>query len=121
ASSWASMLSAYELWALDDSEIHRMFCAELFRELPAGLDSTPPPPYPLYMTLRDMAPQQIEAIDEMIKKQDEEQRARSSHMRAFWANTLPAALDWPFEGPAAPVGRCLRALEDFVAEGGAAG
>ena len=37
ASSWGSLLREYELWALDDDDIHRQFCAELLRELPAGV------------------------------------------------------------------------------------
>ena len=37
ASSWGSLLRAYELWALDDDDIHRKFCAQLMREIPAGL------------------------------------------------------------------------------------
>ncbi len=41
ASSWGSLLRAYELWALDDDDIHRQFCAQLMRELPAGLSGRP--------------------------------------------------------------------------------
>ena len=36
ASSWGSLLRAYELWALDDDDIHRRFCGQLMRELPDG-------------------------------------------------------------------------------------
>ena len=37
ASSWGNLLRSYELWALDDSDIHRQFCGQLMRELPSGL------------------------------------------------------------------------------------
>ena len=37
ASSWGSLLRAYELWALDDNDMHRGFCAELMQEVPHGL------------------------------------------------------------------------------------
>jgi hypothetical protein len=121
ASSWGSLLYAYELWALDDDGIHQMFCRELMQEMPEGLDATPSAPHRLYETIRDMAPGQVEILDEMMKKQEADQRARTTQMRAFWADTLPAALDLPFDGPEAPVGKNLRALETVVAEGGAPG
>ena len=41
ASSWGSLLRSYELWALDDDDIHRRFCGQLMRELPEGLDGRP--------------------------------------------------------------------------------
>jgi hypothetical protein len=121
ASSWGSLLRAYELWALDDDEIRRLFCAELMRELPKGLDARPPHPDSLYVTVRDMAPGQIEILDNLLKKQAVGQRARAAQMRAFWAETLPAALNLPFSGLESPVGINLRELEDVVAEGGASG
>jgi hypothetical protein len=120
ASSWGSLLRAYELWALDDDDIRRLFCAELMKELPEGLDARPPQPHSLYVTIRDMAPGQIEILDELMKKQAVGQRARAAQMRAFWAQTLPAALDLPFSGLESPVGINLRELET-VAEGGATG
>jgi len=121
ASSWGNLLYAYELWALDDDRIHQLFCKELMQEMPDGLDATPSAPHPLYVTIRDMAPGQVETLDEMMKKQEADQRARTAQMRAFWADTLPAALDLPFDGPEAPVGKNLRALETVAAKGGAAG
>jgi hypothetical protein len=121
ASSWGSLLRAYELWALDDEEIHRQFCAQLMRERPEGLDSTPAHPHSLYVMIRDMAAGQIEILDGLLKKQSADQRARALQMRAIWADTLPAALDLPFTGLESPVGTNLRALENVVAEGGAIG
>jgi hypothetical protein len=119
ASSWGSLLRAYELWALDDEDIHRQFCAQLMEELPEGLDSTPSKPDSLYTTVRTMAAAQIAALDTLLKKQSADQRARALQMRAFWAETLPSALELPFTGPESPVGRTLDALELVVAEGGA--
>ena len=55
------------------------------RELPDGLDARPPHPHPLYVTIRDMGPDQIEILDELMKKQAVGQRARAGQMRAFWA------------------------------------
>jgi hypothetical protein len=31
ASSWGSLLRSYELWALDDDDMHRAFCAKLLQ------------------------------------------------------------------------------------------
>ncbi len=121
ASSWASLLQAYELWTLDDSTTHRLFCEALMRELPEGLDATPKPANPLYNMVRNMAPAQIEILDDMARTQDDERRARTDVLRAFWATTLESALDLPFEGPAAAVAGNLRELENEVARGGAAG
>jgi len=118
ASSWASLLQAYELWALDDSTTHRLFCEALMREVPSGLDTTPDPPHHLYETIRDMAPGQIEILDDMARNQDDERRARTDVLRAFWAETLESALDLPFDGPAAAVAGNLRELENQVAKGG---
>ena len=117
ASSWGSLLRSYELWALDDNDIHRRFCAQLMKELPLGLDSAPKLPSELYMTLRDIAEGQIELLDDMMKKQAVDQRSRAGQMRSFWAATLPAALDLKFTGLDAPVARTLRELEGIVDAG----
>jgi hypothetical protein len=118
ASSWGSLLRSYELWALDDDDIHRRFCAQLMRELPEGIDGRPKMPNDLYMVVRDLAEGQIELLDDMIKKQATGQRSRAAQMRAFWASTLPVALDQDFTGRESPVAPNLRELER-VADAGA--
>ena len=103
ASSWGSLLRAYELWALDDNDLHRRFCAQLMRELPSGLESRPGLPADLYLVVRDLAEGQIECLDDMIKQQAAAQRSRAAQMRSFWAATLPAALDLDFTGLESPI------------------
>ena len=120
ASSWGSLLRAYELWALDDDDLHRRFCGQLMRELPAGLDGRPSPPSELYLVLRDCAEGQIDLLDDMMKRQAVGQRSRYAQMRGFWATTLPAALDHEFTGLESPVAPNLRGLER-VADTGAIG
>jgi hypothetical protein len=120
ASSWGSLVRAYELWALDDDDIHRRFCSQLMRELPAGIDGRPKLPDELYMAIRDLAEGQVELLDDMIKKQPAGQHTRATQMRAFWAVTLPASLDQPFTGREAPVAPNLRDLER-IADAGATG
>ena len=120
ASSWGSLLRSYELWALDDDDLHRRFCGQLMRELPAGLGGRPPLPNDLYVVLRDLAEGQVELLDDMMKKQAAGQRSRAAQMRSFWAVTLPAALDLEFTGLESPVAGTLRELER-VADVGAHG
>ena len=117
ASSWGSLLRAYELWALDDNDIHRRFCGQLMRELPSGLDSTPQRPGQLYMTVRAIAADQIVALDELMKKQADDQRSRAGQMRGFWADTLPSALNLRFTGLDAPVAKTLSDLEEVLDPG----
>jgi hypothetical protein len=118
ASSWGSLLRAYELWALDDDDLHRRFCAQLMRELPAGIDGQPPQPSDLYLAIRNLATGQVELLDDLMKKQAAGQRSRYAQMRGFWAATLPAALDQEFTGLESPVAPNLRELEG-VADNGA--
>jgi hypothetical protein len=117
ASSWGSLLRIYELWALNDDDIHRRFCAQLMRELPNGLASRPDPPDELYLAVRDLAEGQIECLEDMMKQQAVSQRSRAAQMRDFWAKTLPAALDQEFSGLESPVAVNLRRLE-IAAQGG---
>jgi hypothetical protein len=117
ASSWGSLLRAYELWALDDDDIHQRFCAQLLRELPHGLDGRPQPPNQLYLVVRDLVESQVECLDDIMKRQASSQRSRAAQMHGFWANTLPAALDQKFTGLESPVAVNLRNLEIAVPPG----
>ena len=54
ASSWGSLLHAFELWALNGDDIHRQFSGVLLRELPEGVTSRPKPPGPLYTAIRNL-------------------------------------------------------------------
>ena len=111
ASSWGSLVRAYELWALDDDDIHRRFCAQLMRELPDGIDGRPKLPHDLYVAIRDLGQAQVGVLDDMIKQQPAGQRSRATQIRAFWAETLPAARDQHFTGLESPVASNLRELE----------
>jgi Tubulin like len=117
ASSWGSLLRSYELWALEDEDLRRRFCAWLMRELPAGLDGRPELPSEPYLVLRDLAAGQIALLDDMMAKQAADQRSRAAQLRGFWASTLPAALDLGFAGLESPVAADLRGLETFVDAG----
>jgi hypothetical protein len=110
ASSWGSLIRAYELWALDDDDMHRAFCAKLMQEVPAGLRGRPERPDELYLVVRDLAEGQVELLDDMMKKQAANQQSRAVQMRSFWADTLPAALDQEFVHVDAPAAATLREL-----------
>ncbi|QXJ21191.1 hypothetical protein AGRA3207_002021 [Actinomadura graeca] len=118
ASSWGSVLHAYELCAIaDDTDLRRDFCARLMREVPDGVGTQPKPPDDLYRLLRALAAEQITVIDRMLDGLHPSVRARAAHMREFWARTLPAALDREFTEVMA-IRRNLRELEGAVAEQG---
>ncbi|WP_067792205.1 tubulin-like doman-containing protein [Actinomadura formosensis] len=111
ASSWGSLLQAYELWTFaDNAGIRRDFCAQLMQEAPYGVGSLPKQPGDLYLLLRDMAEGQIRRIDVMLSELHSSSRARAMQLRDFWARTYPAALDAEFTEVSA-VRANLRALE----------
>ena len=111
-SSWGSLLRAYEMWTFSDNdEIRRDFCRELMRELPLGLDSRPQPPAQLYRVVCDLAKTQIEQIDALAQGLPATGRERARQLRDFWAATLPAALEYEFQGIEAPTRANLSALE----------
>jgi hypothetical protein len=114
ASSWGSLLRAYELWALDDNEMHRAFCSKLMQEVPQGLRSRPGKPDELYVKVCDLAEEQIKLLDDMIDKQPANQHSRAQQMRGFWAVTLPAALKQPFMHVDAPAANNLEELSELV-------
>jgi hypothetical protein len=120
ASSWGSLLRSYELWALDDDDMHRAFCAKLMEEVPTGLRDRPGMPHDPYLVVRDLAEGQIELLDDMIKQQATSHQSRAIQMRSFWADTLPAALDQEFVHVDSPAADSLRTLEGAV-DAGAAG
>lgn len=110
ASSWASLLRAYELWTFaDNADIRREFCKQLMMEAPDGVGLAPKAPSELYLTLCDLADGQIALLDRMMPDLHSTSLARARQLRGFWAKTLPAALNLEFTVPA--VRANLRALE----------
>jgi len=117
ASSWGSLLRAYELWALDDDDIHRKFCVQLMHELPEGLESKPVPPNELYLTVCKLAESQARLLEAMMN-QRASHHSRAAQMHGFWATTLEGALDQVFDGPEAPLAPTLRELQAETETGG---
>jgi hypothetical protein len=52
-----------------------------------------------------------------MEQQAAGQRSRAAQMRAFWASTLPAALDQKFRGMESPIAENLRTLEKAAPTG----
>lgn len=115
-SSWASVLSAYELWTIkDDDRIRRDVCAQLMSALPEGLGSTPRSPGQIYRTLRKIADTQQLILERMLHELPANSRAVAQARHRFWTQTLSAALDLPFQNISSPVRGTLRQLERAVA------
>jgi hypothetical protein len=111
ASSWGSLLRAYELWALDDDDLHRRFASQLMRELPNGIGSRPHLPHNLYRVVVDLAQEQIDLLNNMPTKETPAHRSRTEQTLSFWTTTLPAALTRQFTGIDAPIARDLSELK----------
>jgi hypothetical protein len=97
ASSWGSLLRAYEVWAFDDNaEIRRAFCTQLMREVPEGITGRPREPDELYKIVCGLAGPEIVYIDDNLGDLHSSSQARAEQLRSFWAETLAAARDYEF-------------------------
>jgi hypothetical protein len=113
ASSWADVVRAYELGALeDDRPLRRDFCKQLMAEIPADLDTLSSPPHPLYTRVTKMLQQQVAQLDSAIARLPKETQPRALQYKRFWTQTLPAAkqVSFLYDNPV-----CSN-LEDLEAE-----
>jgi hypothetical protein len=118
ASSWSTLLRAYEDWTFAESgQINQDFCKQLMRTRPVGLSQGGSRPSPLYSWfLDDLAPQQIALLDTMARTATVDNGRWIENLRDFWASTLPAACGMAFEGALpthAPNLRQLRGDDDL--------
>jgi hypothetical protein len=110
-SSWADIVRAYELGALeDDRPLRRNFCTKLMMEAPTNLATLDCPPHELYTLVVKMAEQQVAMLDSVMAKLPAETRPRAEQLRQFWAETMPAARRRTFRYNH-PVRASLEALE----------
>ncbi|MCP2360172.1 hypothetical protein HD597_007192 [Nonomuraea thailandensis] len=117
ASSWPSILRAYEQWVIGgDEEFRGLVSEQLMDALPNGLAGTLSVPHPLYRQVTGMAADQLGLLEIMMPKLPSGARNRADQLVAFWANTLPAALDLPFERVAEAVAYNLRDLDALAGE-----
>ncbi|MFI7106435.1 tubulin-like doman-containing protein [Nonomuraea sp. NPDC050227] len=102
ASSWGSLLQAYELWTLaDNDDAARVFCAQLMQAAPYKLDEGTHPPSKLFELVVGLAGEQVDCLDRMLVEIAPANRARARMLRRFWHETLPAAMAVTFELPGA--------------------
>ncbi|MCF6470264.1 hypothetical protein FAF44_17935 [Nonomuraea sp. MG754425] len=117
ASSWPSVLRAYEQWVISgDEEFRSLVSDQLMNALPRGLAGTLSRPDPLFELVVGMAADQLGLLEIMMPKLPSGARNRADQLVAFWDRTLPAALDMPFERVAEAVAYNLRDLDALAGE-----
>ncbi|MBV2355268.1 hypothetical protein KUM39_12950 [Streptomyces sp. J2-1] len=118
-SSWASLLRAYEDWALlQEENIVQSFCKVVMNTLPRGLGSSGSEPSELYLKLvHEVAPRQLRLLDEQERRYGPRVAHRTRRLREFWGEALPDALDLPFPEGEDGALRNLRELEAGMREG----
>ncbi|WP_239334382.1 tubulin-like doman-containing protein [Frankia sp. CiP3] len=115
ASSWGSVLRAYEDWTLaGDDRIRGEFCEQLMRTQPDGVTGRLRNPGVVMQAFAETAGKQARLLQEMLAKLPPGAQGWASQQYDFWATTVPAALDMPFENVATPVRANLRQLLDMV-------
>lgn len=116
ASSWGSLVRAYELYALSgDDPAVLASCRRLMATAPDGLNDQPVEPSALYLSFRRVADAQPAIIDSMMPRLPAGTQARARRWREMFASTVQQALDLPFSSAGALRGS-LRELEQYVAE-----
>lgn len=121
-SSWASLLRAYERWALlsdgdgdGDGSIVEDYCRELMRVLPHDLTTSGSKPSELYRRfVNEIAPRQLRLLDEREHQYGDRVAEWVRPRRQFWEETLAGALEVPFPEGKNPVQPNLRLLEEWV-------
>jgi hypothetical protein len=83
---------------------------------PDGLAGTLSAPDPLFHLVTGMSADQLGLLEIMTPKLPSGARSRADQLIAFWAHTLPAALDLPFERVSEAVAYNLRDLDALIGE-----
>ncbi|MGO1051320.1 tubulin-like doman-containing protein [Crossiella sp. CA198] len=114
-SSWASLLQAYEEWALSDgSGARSSLAAQLIAAVPLDIDRNPAAPAPLFSTLYELPAKELRLVDELRARPGLDAARQIDLIEEFWQETLPAALDLPFRGVQAPFPN-LRGMTEYFA------
>jgi hypothetical protein len=88
------------------------------RTQPAGLSTTPTAPDPLFrMLVHEVAPRQLELLDELSGQFTAEDEEWLVPLRHFWEETFNGALDLRFPGASRPTRPTLRALDQRHTQG----
>ncbi len=96
ASSWASVIRAYEAWTIDDDGTYRaQFCEELMKSRPLGVDGNQTEPSELYQLVTGMAEDQLKALNE---RRPSGANSMWTMFTEFWSDLVPEAMDQPLVG-----------------------
>ncbi len=115
ASSWGSIIRAYEEYTLaDDDSIRQEACGVLMSTLPVGLSDGQGSPSDLYRVLRRVGEEQPEILEKMLPDLPPGGRVRAERLLAFWTMTVQGALDKSFEGTHDAIRDNLRGLEQLM-------
>lgn len=110
-SSWASLIQSYEEWILTHTEpSDRGLSVHMMRALPRDLDRVPSPPGDLLLTLVGLQDDQLREIKALSRPTSSGEKRQIAMFEEFWADTLPAALQLPFQG----VQSSYRNLDDLL-------
>ncbi|MFI5821697.1 tubulin-like doman-containing protein [Streptomyces rishiriensis] len=115
-SGWASLLRAYERWALlEEDAIVEDYCRVLMDTLPNALGTSGSRPSPLYLKLvHEVAPRQLELLAERERMYGGRIAEWLRPLREFWSVSLPGALDLAFPNEERAVQSTLRTLEEWT-------
>jgi hypothetical protein len=100
ASSWASLLRAYEEWTLaDGDQIRQDFCRRLMSTRPEGIERALRPASDLYQWfVGELRPAQAESLRVAAHAAPDGTRAWLEELQQFWAGTVTGAMLMPFPG-----------------------
>ncbi|MEV0566320.1 tubulin-like doman-containing protein [Dactylosporangium sp. NPDC050588] len=115
ASSWGSLLRAYEEWTLTDSNVIRLnFCEKLMETAPNGLATIIEDPDPLYVHVVDVVVErEIKILTDMLERLPAGTQPYCKQLLGFWRDTFSAARRRTFLGTA-PSGNTFEELEHTV-------
>jgi len=115
ASSWGSLLRAYEEWTLTDSNVIRLnFCEKLMETAPNGLATTVEDPDPLYAhVVEKVVEREIRVLTDMMERLPAGTQPYCKQLLGFWRDTFTAARRRTFLGNA-PSGNTFEELEHTV-------
>jgi hypothetical protein len=114
ASSWASLLRAYEEWTFEDGDqIRQDFCRKLMSTLPHSFRDPFKEPSELYKWFIDvLGPAQVEVLQALMQNESTATRGWVRQLRDFWALTVPAANKQQFHGHMSSESSSLEALRE---------
>lgn len=114
ASSWASLLRAYEEWTFADGEqIRQDFCRKLMTTVPIGLRNRRQRPSELYRWFVDeLRPTQEKLLTTMLQAETTSDRGWVRQLYDFWSGTVPAATRVPFQNFRSALSGSLEELSD---------